>query len=143
MIQLTFKQMADAPKKKIEFVPCPEFAPADIPAEKRAEYGVFVMSLTLQERDEWEKSLALEAQRQKSKSGINDYRARFVARVICDETGARAAGDTHWELFRTFASAPMSRICDVAMRLSGMTDNDLEAAVEVLKNGQVGEPGTA
>ncbi len=141
MIQLTFDQARKASKRKVQFVPIPEFAPEG--AEKPQEYGFHIMSLSLGELDQHTAQMQAEA-RKKKQDAIDNIRARWIARTICDENGARIATDAHWELFSEWDALPMSRLFDVALKLSGVSDNEaIEERGKDVKNGESTAPASA
>lgn len=90
---------------------------------------VRVRSLTAAERDEWE-----EAQlRRQSKRGVESVsvrmansRARLVAFACVDESGGRLFSDNDVERLGQKSAAALMRVYDVAARLSGITESDIE-----------------
>lgn len=144
MKQLSLTDFANAFKSRkvrTKFVPLPELAPEG--SEKPEEHGVWVLAMSLEEKDAFEKHLALEAQKLRLKDGINAFRARYIARFICGEDGARLGNDSNWELYAKLDSAPMTRIFEAGWKLNGYADNDLLDMVDSLKNAPTGDPGSA
>jgi len=115
----------DLKKEKVE---CPEWGGF-----------VFVKSLTAKERDEWETSLFDTKRRGKNvevKMKRENIRARFVALTVIDESGTLlfSVADIA-ELGNKNASA-MDRIFEVAQKLSGLTEEDLDELEKNLKDTQ-------
>lgn len=118
---------------------------ADMPPPERVEVpewggAVFVRTLTAGERDRVEKAM-LDARPPEPKSKGKDkdkadeprpapippnFRGLLVSLTACDEQGTRLFTDADVEKLSKKSAAAMSRVFDVAMRLSGFTDADVE-----------------
>ena len=102
------------------------------------EWGlsVDVRGLTGVERDEWEKSRV--DQKAKVKRGqsqplkLSNWRASLVVRTVCDEKGQLLFGDKDIVAVGKKSAMAIERVFTVAMRLSGLTDDDLEELAEDL-----------
>lgn len=99
------------------------------------EWGghIYVRALTGAERDAFEASLISERSVQRGRrqetirsSNFQNLRARLCALTICDENGERLFSDSDVkELGRKSATA-LTRVFEVAQRLSGLSDQDVE-----------------
>lgn len=124
---------------------------ADMPPPERVEVpewggAVFVRTLTAGERDRLEKAI-LDARPQEDKNKDKDkneeadkrrqtivppnFRGLLVSLAACDEQGKRLFTDADVAKLSDKSAAAMSRVFDVALRLSGFTDADVE---ELQKN---------
>lgn len=89
---------------------------------------VRVRGLTGRERDEWEASM-MKMRGNKMIPDPANTRSKLLVRCIVDEVGHPVF--THGDIAQLgeLAAAPLSRIYDVAARLSGITDSDIEEMV--------------
>lgn len=89
------------------------------------EWGgtVRVRSMSGAERDAFEQSI-LDA-KGKAKN-IKNIRARFVASLIVDEKGDRVFADSDIEALGKKNGKALDHLFDVAQKLSGMAEDDLE-----------------
>ncbi len=96
------------------------------------EWGgwVRVRGLTAEERDKFEASI-LEGQGRNARVRMENIRAKLVALAVVDEEGNRLFTDDDVALLAKKSAAAVQRVFDVAMRLSGLTE---EAVEELAKN---------
>ncbi|HVK21368.1 MAG TPA: hypothetical protein VM677_08410 [Actinokineospora sp.] len=95
------------------------------------EWGgtVRVRGLSGAERDRFEASVTGTKAARKGESRdlrLDNLRARFLALSIVDDTGELMFGDRDIKALGEKAAAPIQRIYDVARRLSGLTEDDVE-----------------
>lgn len=109
----------------IEFCPTPEW-PCD----------VYVKSLSGSERDAWEGSLLVKNGKGKREVSYLDIRAKLVAKTACDEKGNLLFKSSDVMALGKKNSAALSRVFDMARRLSGLTEDDVKELEEELKNDQ-------
>jgi hypothetical protein len=104
-------------------------AAQDIATEDVAvpEWGgtVRVRGLTGRERDEYESHL-LDQRGKRMKVDMRDARARLVALSVIDAEGKPVFTAAHVETLGTKSAAALDRIYDVAARLSGISDEDMD-----------------
>lgn len=100
------------------------------------EWGGFVhvRGMTGDERDAWEASL-LDANGKPQMIGI---RASMAARCMVSASGERIFKDSHAKKLGEKSSAALNRVFEVARRLSGLTDDDVE---ELEKNSDAAMSG--
>ncbi|MFJ6659715.1 hypothetical protein ACIQNG_25680 [Streptomyces sp. NPDC091377] len=113
---LSAEQILDADDLRYEDVPVPEWGGT-----------VRVRELSGTERDKFEAEFLGKDGRSVRTEGLEGFRARLAAASIVDEKGRR--------LFRSVAeakrlgeksAAALQRVCDVATRLSAMTEEDVQ-----------------
>jgi hypothetical protein len=110
---------------RFDYVPCPEWG-----------VRVRVRSLTSKKRAEYEKKVTVEV---RSRSGVTREMNLQLARewlVIygaVKEDGTPLFGSEHLEPLRGKSAGVISRVCDAVMRLSGMTQEDVEKLTEELE----------
>jgi hypothetical protein len=125
---LTREEILNSNDIKTEEVNCPEWGGA-----------VKVKGMTAGERDKWEASLyttkkhgntyEVEAHRE-------NIRAKFVAVSVVDEKGKQLFTVGDIEALANKSATPIDRIFEVAQRLSGMSNEDVEELEKNLKSGQ-------
>lgn len=95
------------------------------------EWGgtVLVRGLTGRERDSFEASI-MERRGKQLVPNVANVRAKLACRCIIDENGRRVFSDQDADELGEKNASAMNRVYDVASRLSGMTDDDLEELVE-------------
>lgn len=108
----------------------------DLPKElvEVPEWGgyVYVRTLTGLERDAFEESVT--QQRGKSiKMNLRNIRAKLVALSVVDEGGKRIFSDADAKFLGEKSASALDRIFEVAQRLSGLRDEDVE---ELAKNSE-------
>lgn len=116
---LTREQILQANDIITEEVPVPEWGAS-----------VLVRGMTGAERDDFEASV-LEQRGQKFHVKLKNARARLVALTVVDETGQRIFSDDDVAALGKKNAAALNRVYEVAARLSGITDEDVD---ELAKN---------
>ena len=106
----------------IEKVECPEW-----------NGHVCVRSLTGTERDLFEQSMLDKHGKRKT---VANVRSALAARTVCDATGQRLFSDKDIEHLGSKNGAVLDRIFDVAQRLSGLSQKDVE---DLAKNSESGQ----
>lgn len=93
------------------------------------EWGgdVIVSGMTGATRDAWEQSLVL-TNGNKTSVNMENMRARLVVATVVDEAGNRLFTDKDIAQLGAKSGAALERVCKVAQRLNGLTDDDLESA---------------
>lgn len=86
---------------------------------------VYVRGMSGVERDNWERSLVVGKGRRRDYN-LDNVRARLAARTICDEQGARLFSDADADTLGTIRVDCLNRIFEVAQRLSGVSDQDVD-----------------
>ena len=96
------------------------------------EWGgsVMVKGLTGKERDAFEDEIVTIRGKETSFNAEN-FRAKLVVRCIVDEQGKRVFDDRDVAALGNKSAAALQRVFEVAQRLSGLTQNDVE---ELVKN---------
>ena len=91
------------------------------------EWGgsVILRGMTGKERDAWEQK-QIERKRGSKRRSVNtaNFRARLVAACVVDEKGERVFADADAQALGTKSAAGLSKVFDVAARLSGITEED-------------------
>lgn len=117
----------------------------DLPIEEVQvpEWGdsVFVRGMTGAERDAFE--LSLVDQKQGGKVNLENIRTKLCARVICDKEGNRIFSDKDIQALAGKSGAALSRVFDVAMRLSGMTNGEVQKISEDFLSAPKGDSTSA
>jgi hypothetical protein len=92
------------------------------------EWGgdVFVRVMSVGERDAYENDWIVN----KSK-GVEDFRTKFLARCLCDESGERLFSDAEIPSLAKKSAKVMSRLWQKAMEHNALTEKDVE---ELAKN---------
>ena len=129
MALLTKKQILEADDLSRERVPVPEWGG-----------DVFVKSLTGSERDTFEGAVARVNRSGKNRQvtyNVENIRARLCALTIVDDKGVRMFTDAEIGALGKKSAAALNRVFEVAQRLSGLTDDDIEA---LEKNSSDGQP---
>lgn len=135
-ILLSAEQILAADDLKPEFVPTPEWH-AD------PEAGVLVRGLTGEERDGWEKENFNFANSGKTEFTGKNMRARLCARCICDEKGKALFSSGQITALGRKSAAPLDRIYDKAVELSGIRAQDQEEAEKNSVPIQNGDSGSS
>ena len=117
MAHLTRDQILRAEDIKTEEVAVPE---------RNGE--VLVRGLTGRERDEFEATL-VERRGKKTAMNTANIRAKLVSLCVVDDNGAHMFTHSDVEDLGKKSAAAVSRIYDVAARLSGISDEDVEELV--------------
>jgi len=113
-----------------EVVPVPEWGGS-----------VLVRGLTGRERDAFEASIVRMRGGGVSAS-LENIRAKLVAMTVIDDDGARLFEDRDVRALGDKSGAVLDRLFDVARRLSGMTEADVNAIVEDFGDAQSGDSGS-
>lgn len=85
--------------------------------------SLYVRVLTARERDAFE-SQQLELG--KINRGTENIRSRLVVLTAVDESGVRVFGDSDADVLGNKAASVVARLADVAMRINGFTNSDIE-----------------
>jgi hypothetical protein len=106
-----------------EWVSVREWAPPG--ATNPEAYGVYVRGMTAGERDALESSM-LTNKGQPNTERLAQFRSRLLILSVVDEAGRKVfqAGDVRAVSQKSMAA--VERVLDVARRLSGMTEEDVE-----------------
>lgn len=123
MALLTKEAILAAPDLSTERVTVPEWGG-----------DVLVRGLSGTERDAFEQDivqLRREGKKTVKDMDLHNVRAKLVARSIVDEKGARLFEDGEIEALGQKSALALQRVFEVAQRLSGLTDEDVE---ELAKN---------
>jgi hypothetical protein len=108
----------------------------DLPTEQVhvPEWGgdVLVRALTGAERDMFEQSI-VEQRGRNTRMNLQNIRAKLVALTVVDEQGNRIFKDEDVKWLGNKSAAALDRIFEVAQRLSGLRDEDVE---ELAKNSE-------
>lgn len=102
---------------------------------------VFVRQMTGRERDRFERSLFKEQKDRKGnityKQALEDFRAKLVVNVVCDETGKNLLEPGDWDLLsQNMTAARLEKLVEKAQELNRITEEDKE---EMLKNSEEGQ----
>jgi len=100
--------------------------------------GVRVRGLSARERDDFEAS-RVEQKGKSVKLNLSNTRARLVALTLVGPDGKRVFDDSDVAALGEDNAAVLDRLYAVAMRLSGMSEKDVEAEAEALR----GNPGNS
>jgi len=87
--------------------------------------SVYVRALTGIERDAFEQSV-VEQKGKSTKMNLRNIRAKLVALTAVDEEGKRLFTDDDAALLGKKSAAALDRVFDVAQRLSGLRQEDVE-----------------
>lgn len=127
MALLTRQQILAADDLKTELVPVPEWGGT-----------VLVRALSGSERDAFEQDIVTfrrEGKRTVTDTDLHNVRAKLAVHSIVDESGARLFSIEDIEALGSKSAAALQRVFDVAQRLSGLSDDDVE---ELAKNSGAG-----
>lgn len=115
-------------------------AAKDLPTEdiEVPEWGgtVRVRSLTGAERDAFEASI-VDARGKTPQVNPRNMRAKLVALTVIDEDGKRVFGDADVSALGGKSASALNRVFEVAQRLSGLTEADVE---DLGKGSETGQP---
>lgn len=112
----------------IEFCPVPEWG--------NGKGGVYVRSLHGDELDNYQGSMLSKNGKGKQVVTYENMRAKLVIKTICDKEGNRLFNDGQINLLAQKNAAGLSRVFEVASRLSGLSDKDIAEMEDNLKNDQ-------
>lgn len=116
---LSKQQILNVQDLKTETVKVPEW-----------DGDVKIRAMTAKERDAFEAGL-VKGEGKARKITFENLRAKMVALTAVDDAGNRLFTEAEAEQLGGKAAAPMQRLFDVAQRLNGMTQADVE---ELTKN---------
>lgn len=95
---------------------------------------VLVKALTGEERQAFQLSLVqfrpLPNGQQETRPNLGNMAAKLVARAVVDEQGNRVFKDQDVAALGRKSGAALERVFEVAQEMSGLSDQDIEAAVE-------------
>jgi hypothetical protein len=120
LVLLTADEIFDADDREFEIVPVPEWG---------ANRAVRVQSLSAWERDRFETSFVQE-KRGKRVQNLDNLRAKLAVLVIVDGTGKRLFNDKQATQLGNKSAAALQRIFNVAQKLNGLSDSDVEELAE-------------
>lgn len=108
------------------------------------EWGgtVRVRALTGTERDAFEASI-VDASAKGAKVNTRNMRAKLVAASVVDEQGNRIFSDTDIVALGRKSAAALNRVFEVAQRLSGLSETDVEELGKASETGQSGDSPSA
>lgn len=122
--------LAQRNKRRMEEVPVPEWGGS-----------VFVRELSAADRDAFETSSLLLGRKGEVKgTNLVNMRARLAVLTICDEDGQRLFGEEDVVALGEMSASALQRVFEMAQRLSGFTDKDME---ELEKNSVSGPSGVS
>lgn len=103
------------------------------------EWGgaVMVRGLSASERDAFEASI-VELRGKDRRIHLENIRAKLASLTICDEQGNRLFSDSEVTALGKKSAQAVQRVFDVAQRLSGISETDVE---ELAKNSGSGPAG--
>lgn len=105
----------------------------DLPTEdvEVNEWGgtVRVRALTGAERDKLESSV-VEQRGKKTRTNLLDFRAKLVAASVVDDSGQLIFTEKDIRSLSQKSAGALDKVAEVASRLSGMSDTDVEELVE-------------
>jgi len=107
---------------KRELVPVPEWGG-----------DIYVKGMTGAERDKFEGSLVIMRGKDKQMN-MSNIRAKLASMTICDENGKRLFNENDVQALSQKSAAALQRVFEVAQKLSGISDEDVEELAEELKN---------
>jgi len=113
-----------ADDREYEVVPCPEWG-----GEVR------LRSLTGAERDAYEQSL-VQTRGKSREMNLRNARAKLVALCAVDESGNRLFSDQDVAALGRKNAKPLDRLFDVARRLSGLSEDDVDRLTEDFDDAQ-------
>ena len=132
---LTRAQILEAEDLGSEVVPVPEWGGS-----------VLVRGLTGRERDMFEASIVrIQGGSHKGlpvQASLENIRARLVAMCVIDEDGCRLFDDRDVRALGEKSGSVLDRLFDVARRLSGMTEADVNAIAEDFGDARSGDSGS-
>lgn len=106
-----------------EWVSIPEWAPPK--AENTDDYGVYVRSLTGRERAAWQEA-SLKGQGKNATVNFQATTVKLVVFATVTESGDRVFTESNASDLQKKNSKVLERIADVAMRLSGIGDAEMQ-----------------
>jgi len=89
-------------------------------------FSVRMRGLTGQERDSWEGTNVRFDKRGRQQVNLNQFRARLIVRSAVDGDGNRLFTDSDAVHLSQKSAAGLQRLFEVAQRLSGLSDEDVD-----------------
>ena len=129
---LSREQILSADDRKTEDVEVPEWGGT-----------VRVRALSGAERDAYEAGLVQLRSDGTRRLTMQNARARLVSLSLCDEQGNRLFSDADVSELGDKSAAALERVFDVASRLSGLTDGDIEEMAETFADAPSGDSTSA
>lgn len=83
---------------------------------------VYVRRIGMDEKDRWELSI----QGKDGKSNLQDWRAKFLAFVLCDEGGKRLFDDADWNMLKGADNAHGGLVFETAWSWNGCDKAELD-----------------
>lgn len=107
------------------------------------EWGgsVYVQAMTGRQRDMFEESLQVRRGK-KIETSIVQFRAKLVALCVVDENGQRIFSEADVQALGDKSAAALTRIAEVASRLSSITEADAEEMIKNSESGPTASSGT-
>lgn len=104
------------------------------------EWGgsVLVRTMTGVERDQFEAAI-IEMKGKDTKVNMRNARARLVALSVVDEEGKKVFSPNDISLLGAKSAAALQRVFNVAMRLSGISEEDVRELTEELEDDPFGD----
>jgi len=121
MAQLNKQAILDVKDIEIEKVEVPEWGGF-----------VFVKGMTGLERDTFEASIVQQRGKDARVNMVN-IRAKLASQTICDEEGIRLFNDKDVSDLGKKSANALQRVFDVAQRLSGITEDDVDELADNLE----------
>lgn len=122
---LTAEDILSANDTIIEWCPVPEWG--------NGKGGVYVRSLMGDELDSYQGSLLAKNSKGKQTVSYDNMRTKLVIKTICDKQGKRLFNDGQIGLLAKKNAAGLSRVFEMAARLSGLSDKDIQEMEDNLK----------
>lgn len=128
MKSLTREQIFHCSDQQVERVPAPEWGG-----------DVYVRSMTGTERDKFEATTLVKDKGGTYEVQMENLRARLVIMTACDEKGELIFSPKDAHEVGKHNAAVVSRLYDVATRLSGITKSDIDELVKNSNAAQIDE----
>jgi len=126
---LTAEKILGADDIKREKVMVPEWADSDSPQDI-ADAFVYVQGVSGKARDVWEHSsvsMRMKGRKADVQTNYANTRAKLLVQAICDANGKLLFNESQVEQLGEKSAAPLDRCFEVAQRLSGISEADIEA----------------
>lgn len=127
---LTKEQILGAQDIQTEVVDVPEWGGA-----------VIVRGMSGKERDSFEASM-IKGKGKSANVNLENLRAKLVSKCVVDEAGKRLFSDDDIPALASKSAAALNRVYEVAQRLSGVTDEDVDELTKNSEAAQSEEPGS-
>lgn len=121
---LTKEEILGIDDKVIELIDVPEW-----------KGSVYMKGMTAAERDSWEADVYM-ARKKDELQGMLDFRARLVAKCICNKDGNLLFTAKDIKALSSKSAKALDRLFEKAQELNGMRKEDLEKMTENLQEGQ-------